>query len=180
MIDYARLGRSIEVYKQRGYVHIEVPWTVAEAVSNITKPAGANDFKIANKSKVLVASAEQGFLYLALKGFLPPGKFQAITPCFRDEPFDVSHTKYFMKNELIITDEPSEDMVKSIVVDAMEYFRTEHPAGEFNLVTTEAGYDIELNGIEIGSYGLRKTSFLTWVYGTGLAEPRFTIAKRAT
>jgi hypothetical protein len=179
MIDYARLGRSVEHYEKVGYTHVEVPWTVTQAVSNITKPPGAGEYLINSKNKVLVASGEQGFLYLALKGFLPPGKFQAITPCFRDEPFDVSHTKYFMKNELIITDDPSIEMVKKIIGDALEYFHTEHPTGVLRVVETAVGCDIELNGIELGSYGLRKTSFLTWVYGTGLAEPRFTMAKNA-
>lgn len=179
MIDYARLGRSVEYYEAAGYTHIEVPWTVTQAVSNITKPTDAGEFLINSKNKVLVASGEQGFLYLALKGFLPPGSFQAITPCFRDEAFDPSHTKYFMKNELIITKDPSEALVMEISRIAMGFFHAEHPHGDLRFVETTMGCDIELNGVEIGSYGLRKTSFLTWVYGTGLAEPRFTMAKNA-
>lgn len=33
--------------------------------------------------------------------------------------------------------------------------------------------DIVFRGIELGSYGIREHKYLKWVYGTGLAEPRF-------
>jgi len=62
------------------------------------------DFRLANTEKVLVASAEQSFLYLYLKGFLPKGSYQSTTPCFHYDNFDDLHTKYFIKNELIKTD----------------------------------------------------------------------------
>lgn len=39
--------------------------------------------------------------------------------------------------------------------------------------------DGELNGIEIGSYGYRSYRELHWIYGTGLAEPRFTLAQKS-
>jgi hypothetical protein len=44
---------------------------------------------------------------------------------------------------------------------------------EIKIVKTNIGYDLELNNIELGSYGVRKYGQLHWVYGTGLAEPRF-------
>lgn len=44
-------------------------------------------------------------------------------------------------------------------------------------VPNSVAYDIEgefENGwIELGSYGARQALFGTWLYGTGLAEPRF-------
>ena len=33
--------------------------------------------------------------------------------------------------------------------------------------------DITADGIELGSYGVRECEFVRWIYGTGLAEPRF-------
>jgi hypothetical protein len=43
-------------------------------------------------------------------------------------------------------------------------------------VKTDVGYDLEINGIEVGSYGRREVGDFTWVYGTGLALPRFSQA----
>jgi hypothetical protein len=38
---------------------------------------------------------------------------------------------------------------------------------------TKEGSDLTIDGIEIGSYGVRNHKNIIWVYGTGLAEPRF-------
>lgn len=177
MINYGRIDRSIKHYSLCNYTRIEVPWTVTHAVSNITKPTDRQNMEITGKNKVLVASAEQGFLYLSLKGFLPKGRFQAVSPCFRDEVFDLSHTKYFMKNELIITSAVNTATLNDIVKDAKAFFEVEAQQ-KVQLVKTNEGWDIELNGYEIGSYGIRQTEFLEWVYGTGVAEPRMTMAMR--
>lgn len=91
MIDYQILADSQKFYTKAGYTAIETPWTVTRAISDLTRPPCAKDFKLENRDKVLVASAEQGFLYLYNKGFLPKGKFQSISPCYRDEPFDIYH-----------------------------------------------------------------------------------------
>lgn len=176
MIDYSRLDRSINFYSDKGFKRIESPWTVTKAVSAITKPEGAVDWEISGKNKVLVASAEQGFLYLYLKGFLPKGTYQSISPCFRDEPFDLTHTKYFIKNELIITDYVNDNSLDFIVKCAKEFYEKELQH-EVMIVKTNEGYDLEVDGIEIGSYGIRSCDYLEWIYGTGLAEPRFTFIK---
>lgn len=176
MIDYGRLNRSINFYSEKGFKRIESPWTVTKAVSAITKPEGGVDWEIVGKNKVLVASAEQGFLYLYLKGFLPKGIYQSISPCFREEPFDLTHTKYFIKNELIITYDVSDKSLDFIVKCAKEFYEKELQH-EVMIVKTNEGYDLEVDGIEIGSYGIRSCDFLKWVYGTGLAEPRFTFIK---
>jgi len=176
MINFDLLHKSIGFYQQFGFERIEAPWTVTAAVSAITKPPDRKDFALMDKGKVLVASGEQSFLYLYLKGFLPKGRFQTITPCFRDEPFDSTHTKYFLKNELIITDKPSMDTVRTTVGMAKEFF--EGITGEPIKVvsTSETSYDIYYNDIELGSYGIRECDFLEWVYGTGIAEPRTSAA----
>ena len=174
MIDYKILNDSIEYYEKVGYKRIEAPWTVTQAVSQITKPTEKEEFYIDNKKKVLVASGEQSFLYLYLKGFLPEGQFQTITPCFRDEVFDLTHTKYFMKNELIITgDGASVNSVDIITDQAFTFFGKYFRRNDLRIIKTDEGFDINYKDYELGSYGYRKCEFLTWVYGTGVAEPRF-------
>jgi len=176
MIDYARLDRSLQFYESKGFNRIELPWTVTKSISGITKPPGKTDWEILGKDKVLVASGEQGFLYLYLKGFLPKGRFMGITPCFREEPFDQTHSKYFIKNELIITDEVNTKTLVDVINVCKEFYESELETS-VDLVKTEFGFDLEVNGIEIGSYGIRSCEYLDWIYATGLAEPRFSIIK---
>ncbi len=180
MIDYSLLSRSISYYEKWGFKRIESPWTVTSQVGDITKPDNAKNFKLAERDKVLVASAEQSFLYLFLKGFLPAGQYQSVTPCFRDEPFDKWHTKYFIKNELIKTDCTSKKDLSSVIEVARLFFdglgfRTKVVSNhdpKFNSEVFDICTIIDNQEIELGSYGIRKCSFLTWIFGTGLAEPR--------
>ncbi len=177
MIDYGRLDRSIKFYESFGFSRIESPWTVTKEISGITKPPDKIDWEIVGKNKVLVASGEQSFLYLYLKGFLPTGKYQTITPCFREEPFDKTHTKYFIKNELIITDEVTPKKLDYIIQVCKEFFENEINS-KIDISKTDIGYDLEINGVELGSYGIRSCEYLDWIYGTGLAEPRFSFIKK--
>jgi hypothetical protein len=174
IINYKILYDSQSFYQGRGFQPIEVPWTVTKEISDITRPSSAKEFQLKDRDKVLVASAEQSFLYLYNKGFLPKGKYSAITPCFRDEPFGVLHTKYFMKNELINTIEVSQKSLEELVETAMTFFREyiKDPDNLQRQYTTD-GIDILYKGYEIGSYGIRQCQFLEWVFGTGAAEPRF-------
>jgi hypothetical protein len=171
MINYKILDESINFYEKNGFSRVESPWTVTQQISQITKPQDKIDFEIKHNGKVLVASGEQSFLYLYLKGFLPKGRFQTITPCFRYESFDFLHTKYFIKNELIDTKDVSDKNLESIVQTCLEFFQKYLPGSE--VVKTEFGYDIEWKGYELGSYGIRSCEFLDWIYATGVAEPRF-------
>lgn len=176
MIDYKIIDNSIQYYESIGYQRIESPWTVTKSVSGITKPEGKIDWEINGKNKVLVASGEQSFLYLYLKGFLPKGKYQTTTPCFRDEVFDKFHTKYFIKNELIITDKVNQDELSKMINQCKKFFEKELKH-DVNVRETDIGYDIEVRGIEIGSYGIRSCEYLDWIYGTGVAEPRLSTIK---
>lgn len=176
MIDYGRLDRSISFYESYGFKRIESPWTVTKDVSGITKPPNGTDWEIVGKDKVLVASGEQSFLYLYLKGFLPKGRYQTTTPCFREEPFDKTHTKYFIKNELMITDDVSDDSLFYVAGICKQFYEKELGV-KVDMVKTDEGVDLEVNGIEIGSYGIRSCEYLDWIYATGLAEPRFTFIK---
>jgi hypothetical protein len=171
MINYKLLNDSIEFYNSKGFNRIEVPWMVTEYVDSLTRPKDAIPYRVENKKKNFIASGEQGFLYLYLKEYLPKGRFQAITPCMRNDTFDYTHTKYFMKNELIITDDVSWKSVQDITEYALEFFRGIF-GSEIKRISLTNGYDIEYKGIELGSYGIRECDFLKWIYGTGCAEPR--------
>lgn len=176
MIDYNIIGASVTHYERQGYQRVEVPWTVTEEVSAITKPPQSQEFKLIHENgKVLVASGEQGFLYQYIKGFLPKGKFQTITPCFRFENQDFFHAKTFMKNELINTLNVSYVSLTEMIGDAMSFFKhhVTSPNKLRTLVTSENSIDIVYDNVELGSYGIRQHQGFSWVYGTAVAEPRF-------
>lgn len=172
MIDYNNIARSITYYEARGFTRIESPWTVSKYASSITKPPEKIDYELKHNNKVLVASGEQSFIYLYIKGFLPLGKYQTVTPCFRDETFDDTHSKYFIKNELIITDDVSEDNLKFTMLAAKEFFEAVLEKEVKIVKYNHKCYDLFYENIELGSYGIREKPFLKWIYGTGCAEPR--------
>ena len=178
MISYKNLADSIDYYQSHGYIRIEAPWLVPPCIDDITKPVDKKHYMLKHNDKCLVASGEQSFLYLYLKENLPKGRFQTITPCFRDERYDLYHEKYFMKNELIITDEISDITLSQIINDAFNFFSNKVINKEkLQIIQTDIGFDIIYNlnngkAVELGSYGIRECEFLQWVYGTGCAEPR--------
>ena len=131
-----------------------------------------------------VASAEQSFLQLKLDNPSFDGKCVAITPCFRNEPvLDDLHQPYFMKVELINWDNTEREDMDKMIADARLLFEQElwvdvvpntdpDPIGivAYDIVTTHTG-------IELGSYGIREAPKVgRWLYGTGLAEPRYSYA----
>jgi hypothetical protein len=184
MIDYGVIDRSIEFYSSFGYSRIEAPWIVTKAICDVTKPTGSDTYTVSRDKtesvKEFVASGEQSFLYLINKGNLPAsGKFQTVTPCMRNEPFDQSHMKCFVKNELISYDTNSvyiePDVAYMMMKDALRFFSTEVQDKSLlkEVMTSPISWDIEYDGVEIGSYGVRQCDFVAWAYATGVAEPRF-------
>jgi elongation factor P--beta-lysine ligase len=186
IINYYNLALVRDSYRKGGYHYIETPWWVPREVANITKPKDREDYYLSANNKVLVASGEQSFLYMMVKGMLAPGlKYQTITPCFRNETQDYTHRKNFMKLELIIPYQGHQNSLETLIEIAkltfmeisgksLELFTHREVKTEDNI--TVVNYDIEYNGIELGSYGIRKYKGLTWTYGTGIAEPRFSVA----
>lgn len=170
MINYQILEDSINYYSSLGFKRIESPWTVSQYVDDITRPVDAVPYELKHNNKRLVASGEQSFLYLYLKNFIPEGQYQTITPCFRSDSFDYTHTKYFIKNEIIKTDVVNEEELINIVYVAYNFFKKYIP--DLKIIETDIGYDINYNEYELGSYGIRKSNFLKWIYATGCAEPR--------
>jgi hypothetical protein len=171
MIDYKLLNDSILFYQDKEFKRIETPWLVTEAVDSITRPKDIEPFIVQAKKKNLIASGEQAFLYLYLKEYLPMGKFQTITPCFRNDSFDFTHTKYFMKNELIQTDIVTKIKLEEMVENSLSFLQSKFPV-KLSVETTPDGFDIMLDEYELGSYGIRECNFLKWIYGTACAEPR--------
>jgi aspartyl-tRNA synthetase len=173
-------------YMRWGYQYVETPWYVTGRALRATLPEGKHGFQLCHPELFkgwLVGSAEQGFLQMMLDGDLKPGKYFSATPCFRDDAEDELHSTCFFKVELI----EIEDRIQVLddgnvyrLMSACKKFFEEYSHQEVKVrPTPEHGpstYDLELNGIEIGSYGLRKHENHKWVYGTGLALPRFNVA----
>lgn len=188
MIDYNKISNSISFYEKNRYTRIETPWLVPQNILNITKPIGASQFYIPEINKCLVASAEQSFLTSIIKGRIPRGRYQSVTPCFRNDENDILHHKYFIKNELIQIVNPEKDEVTSeelLMLDDMidvckQFFSTYISSNKLHIVETKnddltlKSFDIICNEIELGSYGVRKYLNVKWIYGTGCAEPRLT------
>jgi hypothetical protein len=161
------IAKSIDYYKSIGYKYVEVPWVVSDEAICTTLNKSSYD----EKNRV-VGSAEQSFIQLMIDKDIKPGSYVACTPCFRDELIinNVSYP-YFLKVELIIVDKYDIDKCLN---DAKGFFINYNS----NVIPlkTDNGYDLMLNDIEIGSYGVRKYKDYVWTYGTGLAEPRFSVA----
>lgn len=169
MIDYNLINNSIEYYTSNGFSRIESPWMISESINDLTSK-GRGNYKIEHNGLCLVASGEQSFLYLYNLGYLAHGCYQTITPCFRSESIDLTHREYFLKNELIDIENVTEDRLNEIISITMGFF--ESIGLSCYVVKTDDGYDIECDGIELGSYGIRKTELLDYIYATGIAEPR--------
>lgn len=178
-IEWRYLAEAVEHYEEKGYKYLEVPWLVSEPSCNITCPPWCRLFE--TFAGCLVASGEQSFL--EIRQTLAPGRYQCVTPCFRDEetPDDL-HLQYFVKNELIRVLPPNsressqEREVEEIIMDAFDFFEKVYCGSKIRIVETTIGKDIEINQIEVGSYGFREYNGFAWVYGTGCALPRLSQA----
>jgi len=133
--NYALLADAQTFYAKNGYSYIDVPWWVTRAIAESTLPPGkdtSNDYYLPLNNKVLVASGEQSFLYLAHKGQLPKGKYQTITPCFRFEPHDQTNRKHFMKQELTnLSPKDPEEALVQIVRHAVSFYQQYRKAPSF-------------------------------------------------
>jgi hypothetical protein len=186
LINYSWLHDAQIYYAEFGFKNVNVPWLVTPEIQDITRPQESRRFQLADSdnSKCFVASAEQSFLYQYAKAALPLGTFQATTPCMRFENFDSLHTKYFLKTELIDTENTTEDRLIEIIEIALSFFgRVFDPKRLSRLQTGHQSFDIVVDNdssLELGSYGIRRCPFLTWIYATGLAEPRASMIAELT
>lgn len=159
-----------------------VPGLVDPDVMAHTCPPGVHDDRLYGAgTDTVVASAEQSFLQLDKDGELPPGSWMALTPCYRDEPvLDEVHLPVFLKLELIRLSEESNFYSKPDALwlaNEMRRFFSEFYGMDTSVLETSDGYDVMYDDLELGSFGVRKTmTGKSYVYGTGLAEPRASIA----
>jgi len=166
-IDSSLIIDAMNFYKSIGYTPFKVPLIVDHESSWQTKPNDRKDLH--HISGVYVASAEQSFIDLIIKGKIQKGRYCAITPCYRDEPvLDETHLNIFLKIELV-----SIGIRHDVIDDAFSFMSK---FSECEIINTDIGQDIEVNKIEVGSYGKRVINGVDLYYGTGLAEPRFSYA----
>jgi aspartyl-tRNA synthetase len=178
-INYQRLATAQTFYRALGYRNIDTPWLVSPQAIVATLPP--NSRAVESNFGCFVGSGEQGFIQLMLDGTLEPGRYQTTTPCARDEQeYTELSRKTFMKLELIhYLPEDARAAYEKVLNEAIACFFEISNVDTFEAVPTNDGFDITLNGIEIGSYGVRQMDKHVWVYGTGLAEPRFSLALSA-
>lgn len=173
LIDYTLLGDAMRHYIESGWRQVEVPWLVSHKACFATLSTENRDAAMQVKSRFLVGSAEQGFLDLDL----PPGRYVSCSPCFRAGEMDDLHQETFMKVELHRTDNTTDDALDEMIDTVYGWHRLHSRNRVMEMVETPEGYDLEMAGVEVGSYGRRTAIGRTWLYGTGLALPRFTIAR---
>jgi elongation factor P--beta-lysine ligase len=174
-INWERISKAVSFYTQRNYQYIEVPWLVSRSSADVTRPVNAERFEVPTGN--LVASGEQSFIEI-MDELCPNRKYQCVTPCFRDEEYDEMHHPYFVKNELIVVLWKTDDeqiVLKNMINDAYDFFR-QVSYSRVVMAKTDIGTDIEMAGVEVGSYGIRSNGKHRWVYGTGCAEPRLSQA----
>lgn len=181
-----RLHQAVSYWREKGYEYTGLPWIVPQKYTDFTKPPMVLSSDPTTEHGTLVASGEQSFLQLWDEGRLSAGKgYLGWSPCFRNEPyFDDRHHFYFMKAELFypVPDNPRQ-VLNEQVNGALRFFSGLLGTSE-SLSTrqiTADQIDIEFQGIELGSYGIRQLPDTgQYVYGTALAEPRFSLAKAAS
>jgi hypothetical protein len=186
LIDYRLLADACQFYRGEGYVQREVPWIVDAEFSRMTSPLPGDGFSFVLQDKRhLVASAEQGFVELALSensDFTYNGRYFAVSPCFRDEPHDETHSKWFMKLELFSVHSKEAQAYQSSfkMADQARLFAIAQGCVDTWTQRTDIGYDLMVGDLEIGSYGIRKIGEYYIAYGTGAALPRLSVAIEKT
>jgi hypothetical protein len=179
-INWRRIADAIDFYQSLGFDYVEVPWKVSVDSAKVTCPP--DGILEMSGDLVLAASAEQGFIDLKRDGLLPKWglggvNYVACTPCFRvhDAGRSPIHHPYFMKVELFCVCESDIEAAQA----AHELINRAYRFMDCKLdkVETDKGWDLEVAGIEVGSYGWHHHPEVGyWAYGTGLAEPRFSQA----
>jgi hypothetical protein len=181
------LHKAIEAWRAQGFRYVDLPWMVPKEFSDATRPPECRDLRTLYGS--FVASGEQSFLQLWDAGQLSGARgYVGWTPCLRDEKLDALHQHGFMKAEWfvpLVGEHPHDwaAVLPQLVTTQVEIFKlVAHECGEVSQGALEVvalgpeQVDIELNGVEIGSYGRREFRGRYYLYGTALALPRFTSA----
>ena len=197
---YRTMIEASDFYAAKGYSFIEdAPWLVKKDAYLATKPENAVDANPTENGEYPVASGEQSLLQYVMDNFCPPAyervtpsmKAFCITPCFRKEETYYAHTRpQFMKLELMhMNSACGLEQLLDVVYHAREFFDARVDSVNLKQTGESCGFPtIDIcagrfeGGYELGSYGIREAVLngvkLRWAYGTGVAEPRYTIARQ--
>lgn len=174
-IDSNLLYEAMAFYKQRGYQFISVPLIVDPDITRFTLP----DDRVAKPHGTFgeyVGSAEQSIYQMIKDGVHLPDRMLAITPCQRDEPvLDESHLEIFLKIELASLDlNHTHFNIRNDVLDFLNHIQID--GVESVMQDDDVSYDINVNDVEVGSFGYRWYNDTLVSFGTGLALPRLSYA----
>lgn len=182
----ARFAAAGKAWIDEGATWIDLPWQVPAEFTRATRPLFCHGRDVETPHGTLLASGEQAFLWLDAQRRLPATCLVGWTPCFRDEPvLDDWHQYGFIKLEAYRPLDGSADPqveLLAMVDRAQRHFRCWAAQDIVRRPLADGTIDLELNGHEVGSYGIRRHPTLTsrqYVYGTVLAEPRFSMATSA-
>lgn len=182
------LAQALRDWQGQGAVYVDVPWVADARFVQGTRPQWAHGQDITTPYGQLLASGEQAMCAMMLEGKLKPGlRYIGWTPCFRDEQqFDDLHHFYFIKAEIFQPlhasahpDEAVLELVDQARVLFEHWAHAVKPGAQVVVVPTlPEQWDIEIDGVEVGSYGSRFVpgTTLRYLFGTALAEPRFSRA----
>lgn len=194
VINYAHLAKAIEFYAAIGYEQIEVDWMIPHRICNATHNHHGGNFVTLDRNdeeRVLVGSAEQGFLHAVVEGRIKPERlYMSVSPCFRRGDIGPINQEWFVKLELSAISLKDKTLFKHFMMDdAFELFRVLGAERNRLSLYHEEDLDVAKNidivhwqdqntPMELGSYGYREIEGLTDYnfllhYGTGLALPRF-------
>lgn len=179
-IDWQLLASAVQFYEVYDFQYVELPYIVPTSINNITFDGRGYDVSSLHS---LVGSAEQSFLNDAVSPWrdhdVPPGRYVGCTPCFRREDTHTAlHQPHFMKVELFqVPGEDRETDAYTMMMMAREFMRA-NCSRPVLVEQTKEGWDLVVDGLEVGSYGVRQHGDFLWAYGTGLALPRFSQAQR--
>ena len=167
-IDLKVLYEAINHYKNLGYKMIPAPLLVDEDIVSLTLPEGRKAKEHVD-GLFYVGSAEQSAYQLYKDGSLGLGKYMLLTPCQRyEDVLDETHLEIFLKLELISLG----GEYSSILNDVLSFYNNDKCV----VVNTSQGEDININDIEVGSFGSRIFMGKNFCFGTGIALPRYTQA----
>lgn len=171
-IDLDLLIAALNFYTLRGYRPLSAPLLVDSDIVGLTLPSDRSSKE--HLGLHYVGSAEQSFYQLMKDGFTPEGSYIMITPCHRDEEVDETHLEVFLKLELVSVSKTPLNILK----DAWDFYSELGEKVECVSNGEFGSCDLEIGGVEVGSFGHRFYGDYYVSYGTGLALPRYTQATK--
>ena len=157
-IDWILLAKAHEHYSSHEFKYKETPYAIPLDYHSGTKPHDNQSFVLDKgifeiEKHELVGSAEQGFIYQLINNEIKVNdKLFSISPCFRYDNYDLLHQPWFMKLELFHFSNNFEELLNMIML--AKKFLKNNTKEEVSIVKiSENMYDLEVNKIEVGSFG---------------------------